>query len=134
MLDVSSKAAFMRQKKLEVERVLLEVGRGSSGKDLAREATSSAGRIGDRAEPIARTGHHVGNPRQEPADPGPKVFPNEVARATGRLWRWDDKSRNSARNASPGAARAADSGGETRCPAELATGYGFDGHDLSSGT
>jgi len=32
MLGIFSTAAFMRQKQLEVERVLLEVARGSSGK------------------------------------------------------------------------------------------------------
>ena len=99
----------MRQKKLEVEHVLLEVARDSFGKDLSREAASWAGRIGDRAEPTARGGHRVGNARRESVDLGPKVFPNEVARAIGKLWRWDDRSRNSARSAIPGAARVAES-------------------------
>jgi hypothetical protein len=40
MLGILSRAAFMRLKKLEVERVLLGVGRDSSGADLSREATS----------------------------------------------------------------------------------------------
>jgi len=123
----------MRQKKLEVERVLRGVVRGSSGKDLSREATASAGGIWDRAVPrvggLPRVEHAV----REPADPSPKVFPNEVARAIGRLLRWDGKSRNSARSAIPWVARVANSGGQTQCPAELGTGYGFDGHDLSNG-
>src|SRR6516225_6074233 len=112
----------MRQKKLEVERVLLGVARGSSGKDLWRETTSSAGRIWDKAEPTARAGDGIGNQRPEPADPSPKVFPNEVARAIEKLLRWDDKSRNSARSAIPWVARAGGSGAQTPCPAELATG------------
>ena len=123
----------MRQKKLEVERVLLGVARGSSGKDLWGEAVSWAGRIWDKAEPTARAGDRIGNQRPEPADPSPKVFPNEVGRAIGKLWRWDDKSRNSARSAIPWAARAGDSGAQTRSPAGLAVGCGCDGSDLSSG-
>src|SRR5437868_6270600 len=122
----------MRQKRLEVERVLLEVARGSSGTDLSVGAASWAGRIWDRGEATARGGQPVGSPRSQPANPSPKVFPNEVARATGRLLRWDDKSRNSAPSATPWVARVANSGGQTLCPAELATGYGFDGHDLSN--
>src|SRR5260221_13787637 len=123
----------MRQKNLEVERVLLEVARDCCGKDLPREAASWAGRIWDRGEATARGGHHVGSPRSQPADLSPKVFPNEVARASGRLLRWDGKSRNSAQSAIPWVARVANSGGQTLSPAESATGYGFDGHDLSSG-
>ncbi len=136
MLAFMSRGAFMRQRpeKLEVEGGLLRVGRGSSGRDLSLEAASWAGRNWDRGEPIVREGHRVGNRRREPADPSPKVFPSEVAHATGKLLRWDDKSRNSARSAIPWAARVADSAGQTLCPAELATGCGFDGRDLSSGT
>ena len=118
MLAILSKAAFMRQKKLEIERVLLGVARGSSGKDLSREATSLGGRIWDRAVPMVRGVHQVGNAAREPADPGPKVFPNEAGRVSGRLLRWDDKSRNSARSAIRWAARVADSGGQTLCPGE----------------
>ena len=124
----------MRQKKLEGERVLLEVARDSSGKALSREATAWAGRIWDRAAPIARGVHRVGKATREPVNPGPKVFPNEVARAIGRLLRWDDKSRNSARSAVHWVAHVGNNGAQTLCPAELATGYGFGGHDLSSGT
>ncbi len=118
MLAILSKAAFMRQKQLEVERALLGVARDSSGRDLSREATSWAGRIWDRAAPTLREVPQVGNATREPADPGPKVFLNEVAHATGRLLRWDDKSRNSARSAVPWAARVADSGAQTLRPAE----------------
>lgn len=124
----------MRQKKLEVERVFLGVARDSSEKDLTVEAASWAGRIWDRAELTLREVHQVGYAMREPVDPSPKVFPNEAARAIGRLLRWDGKTRNSAQNAIPWAARVGDSGAQTRCPAELATGYGFDEHDLSSGT
>ena len=63
MLGILSKAAFMRLKKLEVERVLLEVARGSCGKDLSVGAASWAGGIGDRGERTARGGHRVGNRR-----------------------------------------------------------------------
>jgi hypothetical protein len=134
MLVFFSRAVFMRQrqKQSEVERVLRRVGRDSSGPHLSRAATSWAGGIGDRAEPNARGGYRVGNPRREPVDPSPKVFPNEVARASGRLLRWDGKSRNSVPSAIPWVARVANSGGQTLCPAELGTGYGFDGHDLSN--
>lgn len=132
MLGILSREAFMRLKKLE-ERVLLGVGRDSSGADLSREATSWAGRIWDRAEPNARGADAMANRRREAPDPSPKVCPNEVARASGRLLRWDGKSRNSAPSAIPWVARVANSGGQTLCPAELATGYGFDGHDLSNG-
>ena len=118
MLALLSKAAFMRQKQLEVERVLLGAARDSSGKGLSTKAVSWAGRIWDRAVPTLREVPQVGNAMREPVDPGPKVFPNEVARATGRLLRWDDKSRNSARSAVPWAARVADSGAQTLCPAE----------------
>ena len=118
MLAILSKAAFMRQKKLEVERGLLGVARGSSDKDLSREATSLAGGIWDRAGPMLRGLPRVENAAREPADPGPKVFPNEVARVIGRLLRWDDKSRNSARSAIPWAARVGDSGAQTPPPAE----------------
>lgn len=94
----------MRQKKLEVERVLLEGARDSFGRDLWGEATSWAGRIWDRGEePTVRGRTRM---EREPLDPSPKVFPSAVARATGKLLRWDDKSRNSARSASPWAARA----------------------------
>ena len=133
MLDFFSRAAFMRQKKLEVEQVLPRAARDSSDKDLSRGATSWTGRIGGRAEPTAQAGHPVGNRRRRPADPSPKVFPSEVAHGTGKLLRWDDKSRNSARSAVPWAARVADSGARTLTPAKLVTGCGFDGHGLSSG-
>ena len=112
MLDFFSRAAFMRQKKIKVEQVLLEVARDSSDKDLWGEAVSWAGRIWDKAEPTARAGDRIGNQRPEPADPSPKVFPNEVGRAIGKLWRWDDKSRNSARSAVPWAARVGGSGAQ----------------------
>jgi len=123
----------MRQRQLEVERVLVGVARDSSDKDLSGEAISWAGGIGDRAEPIARAGHQVGTPRREAADPSPKVFSNEVARAIGKLWRWDDKSRNSARSAIRWVARVGDSGAQTLSLVELTTGCGCDGRDLSSG-
>ena len=124
----------MRHKRQGVELVLPEVGRDSSGKNVSREAISSAGRIWDKAEPTVGPVHQVGSATRERADLNPKVFRNEVARAIGKLWQQDDKSRNSARSAIPWAARVGDSGARTRCPAGLATGCGFDRHDLSTGT
>ena len=108
----------MRQKQLEVERVVLGVARGCPDKDLSREATSLVGDIWDRAVPMVRGLPRVEPAAREPADLGPQVFPNEVARVIGRLLRWDDKSRNSARSASPWAARVGDSGAQTLRPAE----------------
>ncbi len=116
MLGFFSRAAFMRQKQLELEGVLVKAARESWGRDLSGEATAWAGRIGDRGEPMAREGHRVGNRRREPADPSPEVFLSEVAPATGKLLRWDDKSRNSARSAIPWAARVAGSGAQTLRP------------------
>src|SRR5262245_29291801 len=112
MLVLFSRAAFIRQRKLGVERVLLEVARGSSGKGLSREATASARRIWDRAVLSIRGAHQVGNATREPVDPDPKVFLNEVAHVIGRLLRWDDKSRSSALSAILWAARDGDSGAE----------------------
>jgi len=91
----------MRHKRLGVESVLPVAARDSSGKNVSREAISSAGRIWDRAEPTVGPVHQVGSATRERADLNPKVFRNEVARAIGKLWRQDDKSRNSARSAIP---------------------------------
>ncbi len=77
----------MRRKQLEVERVLLEAAPDSAGGELSRATISLAGRIGGTGEPTAGAGHRVENPRREPADPSPKVFPSEVARASGKLLR-----------------------------------------------
>ena len=54
----------MRLKQLAVERVLLGVGRDSSGANVSREATAWAGRIGDKAEPKARGAEALGNQRR----------------------------------------------------------------------
>ena len=87
-----------------MDGVLLEVGRDSGDGNGSREAVAWAGRLGDKAEPNARGAEPAANRRRQAPAPSPKVFPNEAARASGRLWRWDGKSRNSARSAGPWAA------------------------------
>jgi len=71
MLIILKRAAFMRQRQLRPEQVLLQAVRVSSAKDSLRRAISSAGCIWDRAEePTAREGHRVGNLKREPGDRG----------------------------------------------------------------